>query len=140
MRRFISQPKTYLWILLLLMACVAAACGGGTQQQQEQGGTQGGQSGGQNQQARVIEIDSGEFYFEPDEIRVRQGEPVEFVVINSGAVEHNISIDEFNIDRDYDVGETIRVSFTPNRKGEFRIYCDIPGHTPAGMVGTLIVE
>lgn len=142
MRLTFVGSKSRLWLLLtlLVLAVVTTACGGGGgggNEPQQQSGNQ--QQGGE-QQVRTIEVDSGEFYFDPSEITVKRGEPVELVVMNSGQIAHNISIDEFNVDQDYNPDQTIRVNFTPNQTGEFRIYCDIPGHTASGMVGTLIVE
>ena len=129
-------------LALLALALVAAACGGGGGNQNNNGGGGGGtgQQDDGGQQVQRIEVDSGEFYFRPSEITVRRGEPVELVVKNSGSILHNISITEFNVDQDYQPGQTIRVRFTPNQAGEFRIFCDIPGHTASGMVARLIVQ
>lgn len=138
-----NNGKLWLLLTLLILTLVATACGGGGGGNNAGGGANNNanqQQGGGGQQTQTIEMDSGEFYFEPSEVTVRRGQPVEIILANSGSIAHNISIDEFNVDQDYNPNQTIRVNFTPDRAGEFRIYCDIPGHTASGMVGTLIVE
>lgn len=117
------------------VALLVAGCGGGPQDDgtQRQGANQG-------QGRRVIEMDSGEFFFAPDRIEVEQGVPVTLVLKNSGSVEHNITIEEFGVDRTYGPGQTIEVTFTPFQAGTFEIACLIAGHSESGMVGTLVVR
>lgn len=85
-------------------------------------------------------MDSGEFFFAPNHLEVEQGMPVTLVLKNSGSVEHNITIEEFSVDRTYDPGQTIEVTFTPFRAGTFEFACLIAGHSESGMVGTLVVK
>ncbi|MBN9654732.1 hypothetical protein J0K78_10695 [Halobacillus sp. GSS1] len=37
-------------------------------------------------------------------------------------------------------GQTVRIKFIPQEKGEFEFFCSVPGHKEAGMVGKFIVE
>lgn len=127
-----NRSKRYVIAAVLVVLCVIVSGCGGRKQEETPGPAAG--------EGRRIDMDSGEFFFSPSEITVKRGETVTIALKNSGSVEHNISIDEFNIDRDYNPGQTIMVTFTPDRTGTFRIYCDIVGHSEAGMVGTLIVQ
>ncbi len=138
-----NNNKLWLLLTVLILALVATACGGGGGGGGGGGANDGGnqpQQQGGGQQTQTIEMDSGEFYFEPSEVTVQRGQPVEIILANSGSIAHNISIDEFGVDQDYNPDQTIRVNFTPDKAGEYQIYCDIPGHTASGMVGTLIVQ
>lgn len=118
--------------LLLAIALIATSCGGG-------GGNGGGTQQGAADEGREIMMASGDNWFDPDTLTVSEGETITIVVSNDGVLTHNISVDEFNVSKDYRPGETVRVTFTPNRTGEFEFYCDEPGHREAGMYGTLIV-
>lgn len=119
----------------VVLALLVAGCGGGPRDDgtQRQGANQG-------EGRRVIEMDSGEFFFAPDRIEVEQGVPVTIVLKNSGSVEHNITIEEFGVDRTYGPGQTIEVTFTPVQAGTFQFACLIAGHSESGMVGTLVVR
>lgn len=138
-RRAQRGRRAVLFFGFLALALVLSACGGGGGGDNQQNADSGTSPQTASGDVRQIEIDSGEFYFRPNETTVRRGETVEFVVKNSGSLEHNIRIDEFGVDRDYNPRETVRVRFTPNRTGTFKIWCDIPGHEAAGMVATLVV-
>jgi uncharacterized cupredoxin-like copper-binding protein len=86
-----------------------------------------------------VDIAAGDIFFEPTEISVPANTDVPVIVTNNGAALHNFSIDGLDIDVDIAPGETqeVIVNAAP---GEYEYYCNVPGHKPAGMVGTLIVE
>jgi plastocyanin len=79
--------------------------------------------------------------FEPDTITVSAGEEVTIELENAGAIMHNFSITEANVDQDLDGRQSETFTFTaPSEPGEYKIFCDVPGHEQAGMVATLVVE
>ena len=83
---------------------------------------------------REITIDAKMFEFNPNVIKVKEGERIK-LIINSLDVEHSISIPELRIDI-HDEGV-----FVADKKGTFDFYC----HTYCGnghdaMKGILIVE
>lgn len=79
--------------------------------------------------------------FDPDAITVAAGEEVTIDLANAGALEHNFSVDEADVDQTLNGSESEEFTFTaPDEAGEYEIYCDIPGHKEAGMVAKLIVE
>ena len=86
-------------------------------------------------------VSMDEMEFDPDALTVNVGEEVEIALVNDGATKHNMSIDEVDVDEDLDENDGKSFTFTaPDSPGEYKIYCDIPGHESAGMVATLIVE
>lgn len=94
----------------------------------------------------AIEIEGGAFYFEPNEIRVRAGEPVT-VTLNSVSeddgmdMKHDFVIDELNVQSEEAAeGESTTFTFTPTEPGEYEFYCSVGEHRANGMFGTLIVE
>ena len=58
---------------------------------------------------------------------------------NQGATLHNFSIDELGISVDIAPGATEEVVINAPA-GEYEYYCNVPGHKPAGMDGTLTVQ
>jgi uncharacterized cupredoxin-like copper-binding protein len=106
-----------------------------------------------------------ELTFEPDLLAVPAGDAVEIILQSEPAVEHDLVVeevagagsafsqDEHDHDHDDDdavassdlhvvhalAGEQARSLFTIDQPGVYEIYCSIPGHREAGMVGTLEV-
>lgn len=52
---------------------------------------------------------------------------------------HTFTIEELDVDLKVPVSATMTVTFDAP-PGEYRFFCDIPGHPEAGMEGTLLVE
>jgi len=109
--------------LLTILSLALAACGGG--------------GGGE---ATKISLEAQDIKWSSTSISAAQGQPVEVTVANTGALEHNFSVDEFSVNQNVAIGATETVSFTPNSSGTFEFYCNTPGHKEAGMVGTLTVN
>ena len=130
-----KQWLTLLSVAIVLML-VLAACGSGDDDDDADAGedTSGSTTG-----MAVAMQDAMKFV--PDTITAKAGEEVEIALTNEGAIEHNMSIDDADVDETLDGGESSSFTFTaPDSPGEYKIYCDIPGHEAAGMVGTLVVE
>jgi cytochrome c oxidase subunit 2 len=89
---------------------------------------------------RTFEINSGMFYFDPKEIRVKEGETVRIVLKNTEGT-HDFVLDEFNVRTKIVNGVgSDEVTFIASQKGEFEYYCSVGEHRSLGMVGKLIVE
>ena len=109
---------------------------------------------------RTIEVTmSDAMRFTPDNIEVRQGEVVKFVVKNSGTTLHEMvignkkTLDEHaalmikfpNMEHDepymahVGAGKTSEMIWNFNRAGEFEFACLVAGHYQAGMVGKIKV-
>jgi plastocyanin len=124
-------PRTTL--TLLTAAFVLAACGGGDDAGSTDGATGGATSDG------VVSVEAGDLYFDPETISVEAG-TVEFELVNTGQVEHDLVIEEAG---DTEVvhaaaGETATGSIDLE-PGTYTYYCGIPGHRSA-MEGTLEVS
>jgi uncharacterized cupredoxin-like copper-binding protein len=59
---------------------------------------------------------------------------------NSDTQRHSFDIDAFDVHVTMPINAPALALFTPNAPGTYTFYCRIPGHTEAGMTGTLIVE
>lgn len=91
----------------------------------------------------AVQVKAGELYFEPKTVKAPAGE-VTFTVVNEGAIEHNFLIRDAGGATLAEIAviapgatETVTARLAP---GTYRIVCTFPGHTEAGMVGTLAVE
>jgi len=68
-------------------------------------------------------------------ITVTQGNKVDIRVDNTTDKAHGFSIDAFNIHRVVEPKKPQTVSFTPNKTGQFKVYCQLhPAHVPARMI------
>jgi uncharacterized cupredoxin-like copper-binding protein len=98
------------------------------------------------------ELDSGGYHIAPDQLTVNVGQSVKLTVHNAGTIQHDLWVcgdgESFASDCDDIWGATPEippngtavVSFTAKKAGTFQYYCHIPGHKPAGMLGTLHVQ
>ncbi|MDP9368892.1 MAG: cupredoxin domain-containing protein [Chloroflexota bacterium] len=89
--------------------------------------------------ATELSVESYDIYFEPAEITIPADTDVTVSLPNLGAAPHNFSVDELDIDVDIAPGATEETVINAPA-GEYKYYCDVPGHEQAGMVGTLIVQ
>lgn len=91
--------------------------------------------------AGTIEITAEEFAFEPSRIEVAVGETVRIKLRNEGVLSHNLTIKKLGVEIgtiQSDATGTAR--FRPQNPGTYRIVCTVPGHSEAGMTGTLVVK
>ncbi|WP_088051938.1 cupredoxin domain-containing protein [Virgibacillus dakarensis] len=102
-------------------------------------------------------IKAEEYDFLPNDINVQVGETITLSIKNTGTIEHDLEIIDFNPDNvqqngSYQhgqaentvhlhakPGEKQTVSFTPAEQGVYRFVCTIPGHEESGMFGTMKV-
>ncbi len=109
-------------------------------------------------------VEMTNFAFTPDTLEVNAGEVLEIAVQNVERVLHDFTIDEIDADvhisylggtgqhahaepeKEADVHFALTepgsgvVHIKVHEPGEYVIYCSVPGHREAGMVGTLIVK
>ena len=91
--------------------------------------------------SKRIEMTAKEFRFEPDRLTVDHGQNVVIVFHNQGVLSHNLSVDGLGAKtKTIYPGETDKLVFTPEKAGKYSFHCTVPGHTEAGMRGTLIVR
>jgi len=89
---------------------------------------------------RHIRVVADEFSFEPNEIRIRAGERVNVTLDNHGDAVHTLTISKLDFELRADGRERAEGSLQVDAPGRYPFTCDIPGHTEAGMRGTLIVQ
>ena len=120
-----------------------------------------GQAGELEQVSRTIEINMDDnMRFTPNQIEVKAGETVRFVIINSGKIPHEMvigSLAELKAHAaemlempDMQHSEPNMLTLDAEQRGELiwqfgkatevDFACLIPGHTEAGMVGKIIVK
>lgn len=106
-------------------------------------------------QENEITVRATEFSYSPEQVKLRKGEKVTLVLKNEGKVEHDLEIVklEANIwgqDVSHGAGSNVvhvhagpgekqAITFTPLQAGRYKVFCTVPGHQDAGMVGIINV-
>lgn len=90
--------------------------------------------------AEEVGVAGGEFFFEPDEIRLEAGEPAELAFRNRGMMFHTLTIGELDVDLRAAPGESLSGGMGDVEPGRYTFLCTVPGHAEAGMRGVLVVE
>lgn len=75
-------------------------------------------------EAKRIEVTAKRFSFEPSEITLKKGEPVDLVV-HSTDVPHGLRFRELNVDLKVGKGAQAEVHFTPSQAGTFVGHCSV---------------
>lgn len=86
-----------------------------------------------------ITITMGDNFFDPTTMTIPAGTPTTITIVNNGGLKHNFSINDLGISVDVEAGATQTVEINA-AAGTYTYHCDIPGHTEAGMTGTLTVQ
>lgn len=73
---------------------------------------------------RHIEVTAKRFAFEPAEITLKKGEPVD-LVLKSTDVAHGLRFRELKVDVKVSKGGTSEAHFTPNQTGTFVGHCSV---------------
>lgn len=90
----------------------------------------------------VIQIKISRQGFQPKEINVKSGEVVSIALTSLDGT-HTLRFENKNLEKikiDVGGGETRGISFIAPKKGEYKFYCDIPGHKDSGEEGIMKVE
>jgi uncharacterized cupredoxin-like copper-binding protein len=89
-----------------------------------------------------VSVSMHSFYFEPNRIVVKTGQPVELTVRNRAVlVPHELEIDDpaLHVElKKWGFGSA-RARFTAPKPGEYHFMCHVDGHMRKGMTGTLVV-
>lgn len=90
--------------------------------------------------AQTVNVSMREWAFDPSPLVAKAGRST-FRIKNDGAVEHNFLVENkpgAQVDAIQPGGsKTLTVELTP---GQYTIFCNLPGHREAGMVGTLRIQ
>ncbi len=88
-----------------------------------------------------IRINSTEFSYKPDYIKVKEGQAVTLTLDNSqGAIEHDFIIKELGVHLHAKAGQKTSHTLVFKQPGDFKFDCTLPGHHDSGMSGKLTVE
>ena len=93
-------------------------------------------------EAPEIELQASEFSYDATNLEIEAGQPVTIVLHNDGFLEHDITIEGFEVlgGAHTQPGEVAAFTVAIEQPGEYRYYCTIPGHLEAGMEGLLTVK
>ncbi len=101
-----------------------------------------------------VTLEGGEFYFKADTLAAKPGQRVRVTLVNEGSVEHTFVVAKKPKSEDPEPwltedekamvraapDETGNGGFNAPGPGEWIFYCNVAGHGPAGMFGTLTVQ
>ena len=89
---------------------------------------------------QAIALTTQNMAFGLNELHVKAGELVTVQLDNYDVFAHSFDIDEWDVHVDMPGNDRAVATFVPTTPGQYSIYCRVPGHREAGMIGTLIVE
>jgi plastocyanin len=139
--------KRLVLTMMILAAAILTGCSG--DEEQADGSPQ------------EVTVRAESIKFEPAQIEVSAGRPVELTLQNEDTLEHDFSVMEIPLAGEaeeheedvHDMGaidpelhvaaaaqSTNSVEFTPAAPGRYEYFCTVVGHKEAGMVGTLVVS
>ncbi|MCA9865753.1 MAG: cupredoxin domain-containing protein [Anaerolineales bacterium] len=138
------SKKLIVLLAVLVMGLLLAACGGG-----------GGGEATAPEPVSLAFAGLDEFRYDPETASVAAGAPVTVTFNNEGALEHDwmlvaegtdlsaLTAEDALLPEAHSgviaAGESNTFSFTAPAAGTYQIVCTVPGHAPAGMVGTFTV-
>jgi plastocyanin len=124
-------------VILSAMALIAGLFGVGLGWRAiDEAGSGGGGAGGGAASTATIHLT--EFALDPSSVTIASGGTL--AVHNDGSVPHDLAIEGTDFRTPLvNAGETFNLSLTGLAPGTYNILCQVAGHAPAGMKGTLVV-
>lgn len=81
-----------------------------------------------------------EYAFEPARLVVPAGSVVELQISNVGELPHSFVVDKLQVNSgSIPPGANATLKFRAAKAATLEVYCDVPSHREAGMVGTLVI-
>lgn len=88
-----------------------------------------------------MRVSMTEFAFDADPIVLPQGGGALLDVVNDGNVVHDLVIGDLGKGTpDLPPGGSMTLDLSDQPAGTYRVVCDLPGHTEAGMVTELVIR
>lgn len=129
-RRQLWRRALGVGVLVFLVAAALLAFGSA-------GGSGGSPEGGGSGD---VTVSMTEFAFAPDPIVLRAGE-ASIEVVNDGEVAHDLLVVGLGKGTpDLAPGQSMVLDLSDQPAGTYRVVCDLPGHTEAGMVTQLTLS
>jgi plastocyanin len=136
--------KRWVWIALAIAVGIVSmvlvvSCGGNDEESSEGGTTTIGDVAANDHGTKdvsgesKVEVELDDDYFEPTVLEGKPGERVTLELKNEGGSEHNLTIDEFQIDQDVEPGDEAEVEVTFPDSGTLTFFCKY--HRGQGMAG-----
>jgi plastocyanin len=137
--------RRWLWIVLaialgIVSMVLVASCGGGNDEESSEGGTTtiGDVAANDHGTKDVsgeskVEVELDDDYFEPTVLEGKPGERVTLELKNEGGSEHNLTIEELQIDQDVEPDDEAEVEVTFPDSGTLTFFCKY--HRGQGMAG-----
>lgn len=88
----------------------------------------------------VVKIELEDMRFHPEQLELERDQPAGLFLINRDDFDHSLDIDALDVHVTVPARSSVVAFVQPDERGEFYIYCAVPGHESAGMVGSLIVN
>ncbi len=125
-----------MWLggLIVVLALSLGACGGGGEEEKETGGGETTETTAP--EGVTLDVSAKEFAYTPPTFTVPADTVVTVNFTNDGTVEHNLKIDEAGLAIVAQPGQTATGTFSLPA-GTYKVYCTVPGHEQAGMVGSI---
>ena len=119
--------------IVLALALPFAGCGG----DDDDGGDESAPAEEQERPSGpTSDITAKDFAFDPSEVTLEAGREVTLVLTNEDSAEHNITVEDLDVDEDAEGGETGQATITPDA-GSYDFFCK---YHPNQMQGTITVE
>jgi plastocyanin len=120
--------------LVLALALPLVGCGGGGDD--DEGGSAASSEEQERPSGPTADITAKDFAFDPSELTLEAGKEVTIVLTNEDSAEHNITVEDLDVDQDAEGGETGQATVTPD-PGSYDFHCK---YHPDQMTGTITVE
>ncbi|MCL1595588.1 MAG: cupredoxin domain-containing protein [Actinomycetia bacterium] len=92
------------------------------------------------QGAEEVTVTLDDFSISPEEVVISEGQETNITVVNNGAAPHDFTVPDLDIRIVVGPGETATVGVAAQPAGTYDTLCTVPGHAPAGMVGSFVVQ
>lgn len=89
--------------------------------------------------APMVEVAMEDFGFRPAQIRAQAGQPVNLELTNRGRVLHDLTLPALGVHVEVQPGQETTVGLIAPRAGTYELFCSVPRHREAGMIGRLVI-
>ena len=97
-------------------------------------------SAGSIDDATELTVTANDFSFSPSDLVVTRGEAINIILVNEGAITHDLSIPQLGIRIVATAGQSSAAGLVPDLVGSYEVVCTFPGHAASGMTATLVVQ
>lgn len=125
--------KFVLTVLVVAFSASAVACAGGGQTSKP---ASRADAADKAEKAAASVVKMMEFKYLPGELTLAGGSHI--TLRNAGAVEHTLTSTDLGLDVKVGAGKSSAVT-VPAKPATYEVFCTVPGHKQAGMIGKLTI-